>query len=197
VLNLPNEIWKDIEGYEGYYEVSNLGRIKSLKTNHGKDQILIRKTYDRPNQYTTINFTVKGVARTCSVHRLVAIAFIPNPDHKRTVNHIDGNKHNNLVTNLEWATYSENIRHAYSTGLNKVPEGRGEGIKSGKTSHFHNVTYDPSKDRWIASVKVKGKSYVKRFPTKKYGEEAERLAALAVNELLDNLGLTNRPKNIL
>ena len=95
------EIWKDIEGYEGLYKVSNLGKVLNLSNNK------IIKLHDNGCGY--LNVSLKG--KTCYIHRLVAQAFIPNPENKPTVNHIDKNKNNNTVDNLEWATYSEQEQH--------------------------------------------------------------------------------------
>ena len=106
------EVWKDI--YEEY-QISNLGRIKSLKW--GKERILTpRKNF---KGYMQIHIRVNGKDKVIKVHRLVAEAFIPNPDNKPQVNHIDGNKENNTSLNLEWCTNSENQLHAYKNGLQK------------------------------------------------------------------------------
>ncbi len=130
-----------------------------------------------------------------AIHRLVAIAFIENPENKKTVNHIDGNKLNNNVLNLEWATYKENIQHAVRTGLTPKPPGK-PGVKNGKTSIYNNVTYDATRDRWLGCVKVNGKMHCKRFPVKKF-HNAEQLAAQAVNDFIDELSLSTRKKNII
>lgn len=113
------EIWKDIEGYEGSYQVSNLGRVKSLARQCGtccrKEKILvISKTVDG---YSRVRLQDGGKDKTARVHRLVAKAFLPNPLNKDTVNHIDGNKLNNEVSNLEWADRVEQMVHAYELGL--------------------------------------------------------------------------------
>ena len=196
MLNGNDEIWVDIEEFIGRYQVSNLGNVRSIIDNHGKEKCQLKVPYPCKKGYWYVQLFVKDVHYRDSLHRLVAKAFLPNPDNKKTVNHIDGNKANNRVENLEWVTYSENLLHAYSTGL-KQGQQHYIGIKVGDTSKYHNVTYDQSKDRWIASVKHNKKSYAKRFPVSVHGADAQTLAALAVNDLLDALGITDRPKNVI
>ena len=101
------EIWRDIEGYEGLYQVSNKGRVKSLKC--GKERIL-RPGIDGYG-YCFIILYNDSVRKTFKLHRLVAQAFIPNLYNKPQVNHLDENKKNNCVDNLEWATAKENINY--------------------------------------------------------------------------------------
>lgn len=108
------EIWKDIKGYEGLYQVSNFGRIKSFVRNVSNPRIM--KTYINRKGY--IKCYIGGKSK--SIHRLVADAFIPNHKNKPQVNHIDGNKQNNNVENLEWATNSENQKHAIKCGLRSI-----------------------------------------------------------------------------
>ena len=113
-----NEIWKDCVGYEGKYQVSNLGNVRSISNNKGTYQErLLSQRQTTTSNYLYVNFTVKDVTKQHSVHRLVAKAFIPNPENKPFINHIDGNKYNNSVDNLEWCTQKENIQHAFKTGL--------------------------------------------------------------------------------
>ncbi len=108
--------WRTICGYEGLYLINLQGGIKSLqKRNPGK---IIKSRIDR-GSYLTIRLFKGGKCKTQYLHRLLAVSFIPNPDSKMFVNHIDGNKLNNSLTNLEWATHSENIKHAYEKGLCK------------------------------------------------------------------------------
>ena len=118
------EVWKDIAGYEGVYQVSELGRVKSLDrmVPHKKYGVVKRKgkilqpfvdTYG----YLKVRLCNDGVGRNEFVHRLVASAFILNPQHKETVNHINGDKRDNTAKNLEWNTASENLKHAHRTGL--------------------------------------------------------------------------------
>lgn len=115
--DLPGEIWKDIPGYEGLYQVSNFGRVKSL--NYGRTGVhRILKTQKYPDRYIKVDLRHNGTMRTKHVHRLVAEAFIPNPKNKTDVNHIDGDKHNNAISNLEWCSRSENMKHCKEV-LNK------------------------------------------------------------------------------
>lgn len=106
------ETWKDIEGFEGLYQVSDLGRVRSLGI-RGR----IRSLSLTKDGYPKVRLIHKGKDKTARVHRLVAEAFIPNPEGKDTVNHIDGNKENNRVSNLEWVDRSEQMYHAYRLGL--------------------------------------------------------------------------------
>lgn len=121
------EVWKDIYGYEGLYQVSNLGRVKSLAK---YDRIgryrteCIKSQVDNGNGYLVVNLKIDGIQKMSTVHRLVAESFIPNPNNKRCINHIDGNKKNNNVNNLEWVTHSENMIHAVKHGLCNHRNGR-------------------------------------------------------------------------
>lgn len=118
------EIWKDVEGYEGLYQVSNLGRVKSVArfVDHPKggkrivqERIMAVKINKRGYLYSSLS--KNGVVVNHLNHRVVGIAFIPNNDNKPEVNHKDGVKTNNFKDNLEWSTRSENEIHARKTGL--------------------------------------------------------------------------------
>lgn len=113
VNELEDEIWRPIPDYPEY-EVSNQGRV--LK--HMRDYKIMLKPWTS-GQYLTVNLSRNNSIESWAIHRLVAIVFVPNPDlaHKIQVNHIDGNKLNNVAANLEWVTPSENMQHAYRTGL--------------------------------------------------------------------------------
>ncbi|MEG6615375.1 NUMOD4 motif-containing HNH endonuclease [Peptococcaceae bacterium 1198_IL3148] len=113
------EIWKDIEGFEGFYQISNYGRVKSLGGWCGtaKRKERIRAVHLTHDGYEKVRLIHGGKDKTVRVHRLVAEAFIPNPENKDTVNHKDGNKRNNHVSNLEWVDRSEQMIHAYKLGL--------------------------------------------------------------------------------
>lgn len=125
---MQEEIWKDVVGYEGIYEISNFGRVKSVerdieiyqngrvKIQHQKEVIMKQMT--NHCGYLTVSLRKPRKKRAkFMVHRLVATAFIPNPQNKEQVNHIDANKKNNNVSNLERNTQSENMVHARQNGL--------------------------------------------------------------------------------
>ena len=112
------EIWADIAGYGGLYQISNQGRVKSLKSNKVK---ILKLILDKDG-YNVISLS-SDVKKQFRVHRLVAIAFIPNPENLPQINHVDGDKCNNNVANLQWCDASENMKHAFYTGLNS---GKGE-----------------------------------------------------------------------
>lgn len=101
------EIWKPVKGYEGLYEVSNAGRIKSVCAGRWKTTIIRKLVVDKDG-YLTVNLKSNGKYRCLKVHRIVAEAFISNPDKLPQVNHIDENKQNNAVSNLEWCTCKYN-----------------------------------------------------------------------------------------
>lgn len=112
------EIWKDIPGYNGKYRVSNLGNVMSINyLNQGIDKLLSLKNHHSGYLIVRLCSGNKSDQKNRTVHSLVAEAFIPNPYNKRCVNHIDGNKKNNRVDNLEWVTHRENTQHAIRTGL--------------------------------------------------------------------------------
>lgn len=117
------EEWKPIDGYVDYL-VSNFGRVKSLK--NGNETIL--SLWTNEDGYLCVNFWEDGKRHHLRVHRLVAMAFIENKNNLPEVNHKDGDKKNNLVENLEWSTRSQNIRHAFDTGLSTPPYGERNGM---------------------------------------------------------------------
>ena len=102
------EVWRPVVGFEGYYMVSNLGRIKSL---HKRYEGLILTPYDEGHGYRMVDLYKDNIKQKCRVHRLVAMAFIPNPLNKREVDHINFIRHDNRACNLRWATSKENQNH--------------------------------------------------------------------------------------
>lgn len=131
------EIWKDIPGYEGSYQVSNMGRVRSLPRKRARQRanykdgfvtipgVVLKPFKDRRGYPKVRLYPVKNRNQP-RVHQLVAEAFIPNPENKRTVNHINGVKDDNRLENLEWATDSENIKHSFDIGTRKYIVGSGK-----------------------------------------------------------------------
>lgn len=120
-----NEIWKSIVGYEGLYEVSNLGNVKSLDKvdtlgRFRKGKIMSQSLHK--DGYLQLSISKNGVSSKKLIHRLVAEAFLEKVNGKDKINHIDGNKLNNSVINLEWCTDKENSEHAWKHGLNKITD---------------------------------------------------------------------------
>lgn len=108
------EIWKNIDGTNGEYQVSNIGNVRSLK----KNKIRQLKIFDNGYGYLRVSLNINGKIKSEKVHRLVAKAFIPNPNDYPCINHIDENKYNNNVNNLEWCSYSYN--NCYGKRIKKV-----------------------------------------------------------------------------
>lgn len=126
------EIWLPIKGYEGIYEVSNHGRVKSLErdilrsngTTHRRKERILSSGLFKGHRYRFVILSINGEQTKEYVHRIVATHFIGEPSGDRNhVNHKDGNRVNNHVDNLEWVTHAENMRHAIEMGLKKQPHG--------------------------------------------------------------------------
>lgn len=137
------EEFRDIKGYEGIYQISNLGNVKSLDRYVGHPQkgergrfckgVTLKMLSDKDG-YHKVNLKKKQIAKNQRVHRLVADSFIENPQNKPQVNHINGVKNDNRLENLEWVTLSENRQHAYDVGLQNGENRRG------KKSNFNKLT---------------------------------------------------------
>lgn len=136
-MSILEEEWRDVVGYEGFYQVSNLGRVRSLDryVRHSSGGKMLRrskvlKLTPDVDGYSTVGLYLGGKSSTFKVHRLVAEVFIPNFDNLPEVNHKDGVKSNNNLGNLEWSTHKENMQHAFKTGLAKP--NRGESCHTAK-----------------------------------------------------------------
>jgi hypothetical protein len=170
---IMTEQWKDIEGYEGFYQISTCGRIKSLGGWCGtaKRKEKIRAVSFTHDGYVKVRLVYQGKDKTVRVHRLVAEAFISNPENKSTVNHKDGNKENNNVENLEWIDRTEQMLHAYNLGLKTS--------RVGSANTNSKLTNDEVREIRKAYV-----SYSKEFGTvalaKKYGV-TNRVVGLVVS----------------
>ena len=150
--DLPNEIWHDICGYEGDYQVSNLSRIKSFKKNR---ITILRPAFN--GHYFFIYLHKNGKAKMHYIHVLVAKAFIPNPEGKPFVNHIDCNKLNNNVSNLEWVTHAENMKHAVAMGLSK------RGCENGNSKLEEWQVYEIRRDCIPGDPKFGFKAFAEKF----------------------------------
>jgi DNA-binding transcriptional regulator YiaG len=122
------EVWKDIAGYEGLYQISNMGNVRTLPRLHRLDRPYMKQerllnppTNSSGYKQATLYKDKKGIIH--SVHRLVATAFLRREPHHEVINHKDGNKQNNYVDNLEWCTYGHNQAHAIRTGLIRIHRG--------------------------------------------------------------------------
>jgi len=144
------EVWKDIPNYEGIYQVSNLGRVKSLK--FGKERI--RKLRLDSTGYYRLNLYEGGEAKRNSVHRLVMLAFLGESD--LDVNHKNGIKTDNRFENLEYCTRSENIQHAYDTGLKTSLKGERHGRSKLTRACVERIKYGHQGMTQLAIAKIYG-----------------------------------------
>jgi hypothetical protein len=171
-----NDQWTPIKGYEGLYEISRFGIVRSIervvpdgenrsKTIHGKEIAIIPDK--NKSGYCYVHLFKDGKEKNCLLHRLVAETFIPNPDNKPEVNHIDGNKYNNQVSNLEWVSSEENKQHAWENKLCNA-EHRKTKIKCIQNGVVYNSVVECAKllnvDRRSIFRQLKGeKEYVKGY----------------------------------
>ena len=153
------EIWRDIKDYEGYYQVSNRGIVKSLNYNHtGKEGIM--KPHDNGKGYLRVQLCKDGKGKWYRINRLVAQAFLPNPNNLPEVNHIDGNPKNNNVNNLEWCDRKTNLelssvgftRNKFKCYIEEVSSGK-------KIKEFETIK---SACEWASENLGCSKSYLQR-----------------------------------
>lgn len=183
------EKWKSIPGYEGYYEVSDQGRVRSLdryvKCKGGTRLVkgVLKVLQHNYRDYQIVSLSKEQKMHTFTVHQLVAWAFMPKFQKGMEINHIDGNKDNNCLCNLELSNPSHNQLHAVANGL----------VKKRSTSIYRNVTYvknPKAKNKWAGSIRYAGKA---TYGWKTFSTEEE--AAKHVDFLLDSIGDTQRIRN--
>jgi hypothetical protein len=143
------EVWKDVVGFEGFYQISNLGRLKSFKK---KKEGKILSNKNSKGGYFSVVLQKCINKRHTRIHRLVIESFKPNYENKPEVNHIDGNRQNNNINNLEWSTRKENARHAIENGFANY-----------KSMNFYNTNIRPKK---ILQFDLKG-SFINIFNNSK------------------------------
>lgn len=158
------EIWKDIIGYEGLYQISNLGRVKSLERSYFigrwkiktskvtvKEKILCKSTYKEGYNYVVLS---KGPAvKKFKIHRLIAIHFIPNPNNYPIINHINAVRDDNRIENIEWCTHSHNLKHKFKLGNQSNAGGNNAMAKSvlnSKTGEIFGSIVEAAKANNIA-----------------------------------------------
>lgn len=182
MLSSRQEVFKPIKGFEGLYEISNLGRLRNSRK--------IMKTFTINSGYQAAKLVKDGVRYSILIHRVVAQTFLDKPQDATEVNHKNQEKTDNSVDNLEWLTCSENKRHSLDNGWTTYNE-PSKGIKLGKTSKFHNVLWDKAREKWVGVVRHQKKNwFAKRF-------DSEKDAAAHVNWILDQLNLIDRPRNLV
>lgn len=159
-------LWKDIVGYEGMYMVSDDGQIMNVRKHILKPVIL--------NGYNRINCHKDGILKSYLVHRLVAEAFIENPDNKEFVDHINGNRQDNRVENLRWATAQENCRNC--------------SLYSNNTTGFKGVHFKKSSGKYGAGIRIDGKRHhIGYYDTAEEASEAYRqFASTAFGQFFKN-----------
>ena len=114
------EVWRDIKGYEGIYMISDQGRVK-----FDKEKIL--KPGRNPDGYLLVILSKDKIRKTCTIHRLLCLNFLDNPNNQKTINHINGIKDDNRLENLEWCSQSHNVKHAFNNGLKISSKGINHG----------------------------------------------------------------------
>ncbi len=170
------EIFKDVKGYEGLYEISNIGRLKSLPRNTTRGGI--KKLFIVKGYYCS-NFNKEGKHKQVKIHRLIAEVFVPNPNNYDQVNHKDGNKLNNDPENLEWCTARENTTHRDKKRLNRK-------------SKYHGVSYEEYKGKkyWRAYVYWNKKSICIGFYSTEEEAHEAHIKFLKENNIINKYALT-------
>lgn len=176
---MSNETWKDIEGYEGIYQVSDMGRIKSMAREKRNKwgtfmvgEMIMKPIIDR-NGYRTIRLAKEGKQKAAFIHRLVLSAFVRSPGVGDDCNHKDGDKGNNSLSNLEWVSRSQNVAHAERFGLAYHPTGEGS-----HNAKFTNEQVERIRGEYEFGVRGKGTCVL----AKKYGVSTRTMRRILLGE---------------
>lgn len=181
---LNTEVWKNVEDLP--YEVSSLGNVRrSFDSKYKYSRGGNISPYTNRTGYLAVNLYIHSKVHKFLVHRLVALAFIPNtaPEEYTVINHLDGNRLNNDISNLEWCTQSQNMKHAWDSGLVKNRHANASNKRKGSSSIYKGVSWSSSRNRWCVCVGYKGKTHSGgRF-------NCELEAAKAYDLLITKLGI--------
>ena len=184
---LNTEVWKEIEDLP--YEVSSFGNVRrALNSKYKYARGGNISPYVNRTGYLAVNLYMQSKVHKFLVHRLVALAFVPNtaPEEYTVINHLDGNRLNNDISNLEWCTQSQNMKHAWDSGLVKNHHANASNKRKGSSSIYKGVSWSSSRNRWCVCVGYQGKTYSGgRF-------NCELEAAKAYDLLIKNLGILNK-----
>lgn len=162
ILITCQEIWKDIPDFEGLYQVSNLGNVKTLerttKNKQGtclrKEKLLNLNISNRGYVNVKLYNTSKNIKKTIFVHKLVGLCFLNNANQYKEINHIDGNKLNNNINNLEWCSRSHNVKEAYRLNLRKETTYKGEGNITSKLKDVDVLKIRDLYNKGISMIKI-------------------------------------------
>lgn len=180
---LKSEIWKDVKDFEGYYQISNKGRIKSLGRNipvNGgvkfQPERILSTCYSKQG-YAKSVLCVDNVKKYVSVHSLVAVAFLPNPDNKPQVNHKNSRRWDNRVENLEWCTAQENIQHAANKGRLACTKGSNNGAATITESAVFEIR-----------EKYATRNYYFKELAEEYGQTFQNISLIVRGKIWSNVG---------